>query len=400
VRAREPATRIATTTLATLLLAALAYVSVTGALHLQRVALRPAGSPSASPTPAPSAPSKGAPSPIPSPVMVTPPNAAGLAVISADFIDSFDGWVLLTSCAVPGAAQCHYATANTSDGGATWTRPVQVGPLVAATDGGAPRSIRFLNSIDGFAYGGTGAFATHDAGKSWTMVAIKATFINEIAVSAGTVWAITYPCAKGTLCAYEVRSSLDGGRTWSAAHALPTAYSPDVADAFPYGLVLSDVPLGDIQMTSDRGATWHAIKTPCTSNPFRGEATTPDGRELWEVCTAYPGADGTPGPQTLFVSEDAGQSWSQRHAFPQPGMWNVVSNQLHVAFSSANQATFASHDSGVTWLPVSSQNVTFTTIRFGTAQWGWALDDQRNVWTTADGGVTWQEGAALPNTLA
>jgi photosystem II stability/assembly factor-like uncharacterized protein len=404
VKPPHPATSAAIITLTTLLLAGVAYGATSGVLHRQGAAFRPMGTASASPSPLPSAAPSLSPSSIPKPVppssLPTPGSPAGLAVIGVEFVDQAHGWVLLSSCTVPGGPPCHYATASTTDGGATWSHPVPVGPLYDATDGGAPRSIRFVNIQDGFVYGGTGAFVTHDSGRSWTALSFKATYVADIVIGGGRVWALAYPCAKGTLCAYELRSSPDGGRTWSAPHTLPLNFSPDMPDAFPSGLILSNVPLGEIQLTVDGGATWQAIKSPCTSNPFRAEASTPDGRELWDVCTPYPGAADAFGHQTLFVSEDAGQSWSLRVAFPEPGTWQVVSSRPHLAFTSTNGQTFVSHDSGMTWSAVPSQTVVFTTIRFASAQWGWALDNVGNLWTTPDGGDTWLEAGAIPNTLS
>jgi photosystem II stability/assembly factor-like uncharacterized protein len=288
---------------------------------------------------------------------------------------------------------------GTTDGGQTWSSPVQVGPPVLITDGGAPRSIRFVSKQDGFVYGGTGAYVTHDGGQTWQGLGVPAVFVGSVAVRGNTVWVSTYPCPKGTSCSYEVRSSMDGGRTWSAPQKLPAGFSPENAVAIGSGLLLDDPTTSSVEVTTDGGISWRQIKLPCPQGTFRSDATTPDGVELWALCQPYPDAAGQVTTESLFVSEDAGKTWSKRNPGSVPLGW-LVATARHVAVISSNHATFITRDEGLTWSPASPPGVDLVTVRFNAPGWIWAVDIARNVWASTDGGGHWTPIGSLPSRLS
>jgi hypothetical protein len=386
-------TNVAITVLGTLVIAAVAYGAASG-FHVQRTGnihpMPPQARTTASPTPLPVE----LPSPQPTP--------GGLLALDADMADASTGWLVLTDC--PTQSVCHYFVAGTTDAGQSWSRPVQVGPSFPSGPGFAPRTIRFVNRQDGFVYGSQDAYAyvTHDGGKTWRTLAVQYVFLYGITISDGIAWVTTYPCPKGTLCQLEVRSSADGGRTWSAAHKLPPGYSPEAPVAFPTGVIMSSVPGGDIQITSNRGLTWRSLKSACAAPSFRGFVTTTDGTELWEQCIGYPDSSGAFSNVSLFVSEDGGTTWTRRTAppvMPSPAQESLVSSRALVAFAFGGDKSVATHDGGKTWNDISDQGTTFTTIRFS-AGWGWALDPQRVIWQTVDGGDHWTEAGSLPDRLS
>jgi len=221
-------TGIAITVLGTLVLSAAAYGAATGKLH-RTAAVQAVATPSASPKPSPTPLPVELPSPSPSP--------AGLFVVDQDVLDRTTAWMLVTNC--PIASTCYYAVTGTLDSGRSWSHPVQVGPSFPSYDGDAPRTIRFANLLDGFVYGISGAYVTHDGGKSWQRLPVPAVFVYSIAVSGNRAWATTYPCPKSTPCQLEVRSSTDAGHTWLAPHQLPVGFSPEAPVAFPDGLIMS-----------------------------------------------------------------------------------------------------------------------------------------------------------------
>jgi photosystem II stability/assembly factor-like uncharacterized protein len=389
---------VAITVLATLAIGSFAYAGMVRALHPVAVAL-PVSSPSpshhAAATPSPE---KQALTPVPAPIALPQ-----LDLEDLDLVDASTGWIVVSNCATTSAATCQYSVSGTQDGGDSWSTPVQVGPAFDRTDGGAPETVRFLNHRDGFVYGYSGAYITHDGGKTWTAAGLPAKFVYSIAAGGQTVWAVTSPCAKGAQCQLEVRRSIDGGRSWLAPHALPLGFFPEALVSFPSGVMMSGVPLGDIQMTSDAGATWRAIKTQCPGNPFRGYVATSDGNELWQMCLGYLDPTSNAADKTLFVSEDAGRSWSQRAtsqaggALPAAGYpaW-LVSNRSHVAFLSSAPTPLVTHDAGSTWTPVSLDGTALWLIRFAGPYAGWALEGTRNIWATNDGGETWNQSGGLP----
>jgi photosystem II stability/assembly factor-like uncharacterized protein len=341
--------------------------------------------------------------PKPSPVPSAPsqPVASGDDMfIDASPINALTGWVLLSNCIQPMTGPCHYAVVATSDGGRTWSKAAQVGPSVDVSDSGIPRKLTFINTKDGFFYGSTSAFATHDGGRTWTPLDLQASWFAEIKGRGTTAWVISYPCAKGTLCPYEVRLSADAGRTWSAPHPLPMGFSPeDVVAIADTGLLVSSVPTGDMELTLDRGMTWTSIATHCPSTTFRSVVTTTDGNELWELCQGTSQV----GSSKLFVSADSGKSWSlgtgRLPGFEnKPPIYNspdystmLVSSLPGTAVMASNQTTIAiTHDGGRTWNYVGEPGLLFQSVSFANATDGWAVDNSSNVWTTSDGGNHWK----------
>ena len=390
---------VAMTVLAALAIGSIAYAGTVRALHPLALAL-PAASPTSSPrTPAAPLPDKPPAGPIANPPAGTPL----LALVDIDLTDFSTGWILLTNCASIASGACEYSVAGTLDAGVSWTKPIQVGPPFDRTDGDAPRTVRFLNHEDGFVYGHSSAYVTHDGGNTWAGAGLPATFIDTMAVGGQTAWVVSSPCGKGVTCQQEVRRSIDGGRSWLAAHALPVGFYPEELVPFASGVMMSSVPLGDIQLTTDGGATWRSIKSQCTANPFRGTVATSDGIELWQLCSGYPDTTSGTANKTLFVSEDGGVSWKQRASslnggVLQPSGYPIwfVSNRARVAFMSGAPTPLMTHDAGSTWAPVGLDGTGLWLIRFAGSYDGWALEGTRNIWVTADGGETWSMGGGLP----
>jgi photosystem II stability/assembly factor-like uncharacterized protein len=334
-------------------------------------------------------------SPVAFPTSKPPSIPPGMVIWDLDLVDLSTGWVLVTNCVQP-IATCHYYVVITQNSGATWSKPVQVGGQFDPTNGDAPRTVHFLNRSDGFVYGGSIAYVTHDGGRSWARLNIPAVFIGFVTGRGSMAWAASYPCPKGTLCPYEVRSSADGGRTWSSPYKLPVGLSP--GEAVPFGASGLLMATGsDLMMTLDGGATWREIKSACTSAVFQQEIATSDGHELWLLCSDFP-AQGAQQKHSLYVSEDAGLSWSLR-TIKQPGELKPGTNGVggvesltagSVLFNPGVVGVVVSHDVGVSWTKA-GPDVGFGTIRFCGASDGWALDTQNYIWATTDGGDNWRQ---------
>lgn len=378
---------VATTVLATLVIAIIGYGAMAHAVpHPIAVAL-----PDASPTPpTPTSSPPVEPSPTPA---ISPPRIVGF-----DLVNARAGWILLSNCAQPRTAPCQYMVAATADGGQTWSEPVQVGQSYDPADGSAPRTIRFINAIDGFVYGAGGAFATHDGGKTWATLDLHATFFNAISGRGQTVWAATYPCAKGTLCSYEVRSSHDAGRSWSVPRPLPIGFSP--SDVIPFGTsgaIISGPSSGDLEVSSDGGNLWRPIKGQCSVNTFRAFVASPDGKEIWELCMAYPA--GASADKVLFVSEDGGKSWSQKASSQPSGQLSALGTQVSLISTrpgmllvgTEQTPLLLTRDAAASWTEVKVSPTGGTLWpRFANANDGWATDGaQAAIFSTNDGGASW-----------
>ena len=328
--------------------------------------------------------------------LVKPPSIPPrTAILDIDLVDLSTGWVLFTTCVQPMTGACHYSVVATTDGGASWSKPVQVGGQFDYANGDAPRTVHFVDKTDGFVYGGGFAFVTHDGGRTWAHLNIQAVFIEFITGRDGIVWAATYPCAKGTSCPYEIRSSVDGGVTWSSPHEVPAILPPLQGVAFAAsGLVVGTFT--DLMITLDGGATWRVIKSACATAVSPEQIATSDGLELWLLCT-----DGAKN-ETLYVSENAGASWSQR-ALPLPsgpksglsGATGLLSPSAGTALLNPGRGVMVSHDGGTTWAHAGPADVQFGAIRLCSAGDGWAIDDQHYIWATDDGGDHWTRVAGL-----
>lgn len=338
-------------------------------------------------------------SPVPSNAPKTPAASADVVFLDAAPLDASTGWVLLSNCFQPLTGPCHYSVIHTSDGGRTWSKSVQVGPSSDGSDAGVPRKLTFINPNDGFEYGSTSAFATHDGGRTWKAVGLQPYSFASIKGRGTTAWVISYPCAKGNLCPYEVRLSVDAGRTWSAPHPLPAGFSPeDVVAIGDTGLLVASVPAGDIELTLDRGTTWTSVATRCPVNTLRSVVTTYDGNELWVLCQG----DQQSGFTKLVVSIDGGKSWTVRTNLPgsenKAPIYNspdystmLVSTSPGTALMASNQTTISiTHDGGKTWTPVGEGGLLFQSMSFANATDGWAVDNSTTIWTTIDGGDHWQ----------
>ena len=376
---------IAAVLLAALVIGTFAYIRAGGSLH---TVAPPKASAVRSAVPE-------TPTPTPSTGPKAPAGSAQFGVLDTAPLTASAGWILLSNCWAGGPLPCHYSVARTSDGGRTWSKAVQVGPSSDGSDAGVPRKLTFINGFDGFEYGSTSAFVTHDGGRTWTAVEIQASWFALIKGRGTMAWALSYPCPKATLCSYEVRSSVDAGRTWSSPHLLPLGFSPADAVAFSQtGLLVSSVPTGEMQLTLDGGTTWTSIATHCPANTFLSVVTTADGLELWELCENTT----KPGIWRLFVSADRGKSWSLRTSpplvektFPSDYSTMLVSPRRGTALTASNSETIKiTHDGGRTWKAVGEVGLLFQSITFANASDGWALDNSSTVWTTSDGGDHWQ----------
>lgn len=390
----EPATRklsgvnVAITVLATLVIAMIAYSATTHAVHPDAVAL---------------------PTELPAPWMIptsppvepppTPPTAAPrLFIWGFDLINARTGWILLTNCTQPMTGRCQYMVAGTADGGQTWSALVQVGPSYDPADGGAPRTIRFINAADGFVYGAGGAFVSHDGGRTWRPLDLPANFVNAISGHGQTVWVTTYPCPKGILCGYEVRSSRDGGWTWSAPRRLPVGFSPsDVVSFGPSDALIWGPPSGELVMTTDGGITWRPIKGSCSDTTFRALVTSSDGHEIWELCLGIPG--NASASKVLSLSEDGGKTWSQKASSHSPNSLpslgtevSLVSPRPYMVLLGTDQTPlFLTRNAAASWIQVLTSPIGGSlSIRFAGASDGWAIGaGQTTIWSTRDGGENW-----------
>ena len=346
--------------------------------------------------PSPVAPiTSGKPSPAP-----TARQPAGYVVYDAEVSDSLHGLALLTNCIQPMTGKCHYFVTSTVDGGRTWSRPVQVGGDFDPTDGGAPRNLRFLSASDGFVYGGTAAFVTHDGGLTWSKLVVPVTYFAQMGGAGTNVWITTWPCPKGDpACSYQLLTSTDSGRSWSPPKALPHGFYPYRMVSFGQaGFFATDESPGDIEISLDGGVTWSATLEPCGASTLESVVGTDGASALWQLCVDYKSGAST-APRLVFVSNDGGVTWT-RHAISSitvdqasSGFFQVIASPMAgSAVIASNQTSMSiTHDGGRSWHAVGPSGVGFSSIRFVSSSIGVAVDVTHGTWVTTDGGDHWTE---------
>ena len=407
---RQVLAGVATLVIGALVISTFVFVRSLGLpRHAQTVASGTRTSPARTTSPTPessptlSPPQQPSPSPSPAPI------AGNTATpIDVDLVDSQHGWALLSNCVTGGSGDCQYFVGFTANGGDSWALGVRVGPTFDPRNGDAPRHVHFSSAQDGFVWGGFEAYVTHDGGGTWATATLEGPQYVAFAGRGGLVWAVVYPCKKGSGigggCVFQVHSSSDGGRTWSAAYSLPATFNRVDATAFgPHGLLVGSLGVAGALMTTDGGVTWRRLGARCGTTSVGEFMTTSDGTSIIDDCVLA--AHGTTILQSVWVSSDGGRTWTEPPLYgvgpflPECTYPIVITStgQAGTAAAASFGCTIAlTHDGGVTWKETGPQGSGFIAITFAKPDDGWALDTQRNIWVTTDGGKSWLTALGAP----
>jgi photosystem II stability/assembly factor-like uncharacterized protein len=260
--------------------------------------------PSPAPSPRPPSPRPSAPTPTP------PAPLAPLAFDDVAFGTAESGW------AVGGRSlnDTVLLASHTSDGGVTWSAPVTVTTLAAASESQGV-AVRFADSQHGWV-SGPGLFATADGGQSWQPAPVTGT-VEPVAPAGGTAWALDYPCGNDQACAPTLIESPVATERWAPAGSqptLPAAPATLLRVSAGSAFIFVAASLGAVQApwfeTQDGGATWRALTNPCGQSDSADVPASLDGRTIWVACGVEPSA-GTELKQ-VFVSSDGGSTWQLR----------------------------------------------------------------------------------------
>lgn len=279
-------------------------------------------------------------------------------VLAAEFVDAWDGWLLVQTSPGPRAAVVAESLYRTSDGGATW---VDLGNPVSGQDwaygvvfGGDHMSgWLYSRSTSGYVY------ATDDGGSTWRRVTLPAPhgawpvavpgasspeefFVGARPTAGAGVVAVVVPIPPpqgrsangGVLIGYPpltVRtfdgggqifyryrtladgsgyiaaadadqvelSSPDGGRSWRAISLPSIGGAVGFVDALDWWWVGA----GGWATTSDGGVTWSRIRTTAVPDPVPGSLQVLDGDHAW-----FAGVTET--RPYLEKTEDGGHDWA------------------------------------------------------------------------------------------
>jgi hypothetical protein len=307
-------------------------------------------------------------------------------LLSIDLNDAHHGWALIQICDHD-VVTCQYWVESFHNDAEDWFGATRVGPSFAGTSGDSPRFIHFANTKDGFVYGLGVAYVTHDGGSSWSAIPGSYGILAAI-VGSTTLWMVSEPCVPPSQCLTAVRTSVDGGRTWSDAAPLPVDFQADQAFDFGTSGLLLGAPTSDMAITKDGGRTWRSVPGRCSPGPSDSRVDTPDGSEIWELCATT--------PLQLSVSDDGGATWSlkppitvttsagQALLSPNPGV------ELLITGLGGNEISemLVSTDHGGSWRQVpSGKGLVY--VAFGADGYGWAFDGYGHMFKSADYGLTW-----------
>jgi photosystem II stability/assembly factor-like uncharacterized protein len=335
---------------------------------------------SASPSALPSTP---APATAPAPP-AAPPN---FQATSVTFVGPHTGYVLGQAgtpghCGPPDLYICT-SIAGTSDRGSTW-HGVRA-PVTGAPAGPAGVSqVRFYNTSDGWAFGPQ-LWATHDGGLHWTRIRTHGLRVTALETAGQRVFAVWAQCSGGGAdfaagcTSSALYSASPGGGQWAAVPGAGTAYSLTGA-ASSSALVLAG---------------------------SRGYLLAPDGTLLGGPVTsagAWQPVTGTASPSPAPCQPGAAQASGQpagallaATSTTPPGLVLVCASPA--AGGAQAKTVYTSADGGQTWQKAGAAPAAGTaTSVAGTTTGRIILATTAGLELSTDGGATWTAGqGSLPS---
>ena len=339
---------------------------------------------------------------------------AGFRVLSISFVSDLRGWALGTvRC---GTGRC-VALLSTPDGGRSWqplTAPTRAAGAVYSTCPAGPpcvQQIRFATSQLGYAYDPS-LLITTDGGEHWQK--LGGPYVSSLEAADGTVVRVA---SDGMGCSgmrYQVDSAPVGTTAW---HTLPgpaiEMICPPVLYRQGHRVVLVDYgnPAGGVRASAqiarsaDGGRTWTSGPDSCGGKDgyASGVALAPPDVLVLVCQHQMSGPSGVFGPAWDRVSVDGGATFGPDHVVPtrlSATAGVVVRYQLAAASTGRllvvetgqrSSSVLLTETGGRTWsvplaLPAASSVLLVGYQDPLTAR----LAQAGTVWTTTDGGHTWQ----------
>jgi hypothetical protein len=365
---------------------------------------------------------------------VPPPVPPNFQPTSVTFVSTSIGWVI-GQAGTPGHCATRYCTsvARTDNAGKTWfgvPAPLTGAPSGATGVGG----IRFLNGIDGWAFGPQ-LFATHDRGHTWTQVNTDGLRVTDLETVGDRAFAVFASCtgsgsAFAAQCTtFTLYSSPAGADDWTPVGASTSGLTTGTAGSASIVLTGSTGYLlgpGGMLYSGpvDGSAAWSQVaRVPCAVGTAQPDGLPSgallgaiDASNLIIACLQQAGMPGGQQQKVIYSSANGGASWQQVATAPTAGVASSVaaspsqavilgtnegidvlasggtSWQQATLLSGSPRASGAAGASGAPGAPVAVaggfQYVGMTTDEQGIALPADATDGV--VWFTFDGGAHWQ----------
>jgi hypothetical protein len=275
---------------------------------------------------------------------------------------------------------------RTNDAGATWR------VSGALPKGFYPWSTAFENSRDGYVTGNTGTVFTDNGGRTWSVVAVKYSPL-AISVNRGNVWVAAEDyCPSATdvpKCGTYLESFHFGNLTPSSTSWVPSDQPVVTQVSADSGYAVgSDNFAGRVYYTSNSGASWRMVNSPCDRNQISGDSVM-SSTELLTYCEF--GSPGDSGPTVIYATSNGGDTWKKVNAAPVFGLEAGAGStgQFLWDFNGAAKLSESS-DHGMHWTEV-------PTVRYGTnaivvtygVHEAWHVVTGRGIYRTLDG-TTWK----------
>jgi len=310
---------------------------------------------------------------------------AGFAPMSFAAVGDDDVWVLGTFPCRTGSCA---ALVRTTDAGRRFTR-------VAVPFGAV--AVRFADSRDGFAYGASSFWTTHDGGSIWRRLALRQ--VLAFATGGGTAYAVTGRCGSNGCASVRFERSPVTADAWRStampfAHAAPNFDLAAVGTSvWLFGGASSGGRLSDVlARSSDSGRTFVTGTAPCYAE-LAAHLEPSSARVLWAFCPT--GMMGI-----AWRSTDAGARFTALHiprCCPNSTSLAPASDETAVAAANGVRRLLRTRDGGSTWLPAGvPRGVTYwSSIEFADARVGLGLAQiggglKLTLLRTSDSGATWR----------
>ncbi len=299
---------------------------------------------------------------------ITPPASSMEMMNSVFFLDTSAGWVILAHADDQGQQQ--FRIASTSDAGVTWST--------------SPLNLPWKRYPEDFSGGVYVSF--RDKLHGW----IELDLMSSSSLSVGRLLATD-----------------DGAKTWNAPQGDPGEAGSLCFFSSTDGLLTAGLGNSELWATHDGSKTWQqmSFKAPPSISPADlpayGEPICRTSKHgLMPVTytpTDYPERRGFATALVLFVTDDAGKTWSIDTIVPNlPDISHGYTVQSAIVDSSAITVT---ESAGIVTMAVASPNtevrrITLSTfkevpdISFADATHGWA-STHSGMFSTNDGGATW-----------
>jgi hypothetical protein len=318
------------------------------------------------------------------------PSASAVTVPPGPAVDGFipedvtavsagQWWVLGSDIAGCSGADCTRIL-HTQDAGQTFTS-IPTPPAVVT-------GLRFVNSEDGWAIGGTTVWSTHDGGARWNGTAIGGT-VAELETSGDYVYAIV--------------DDPDAMVTWSLDRSPITADSWQVVTSSGVELANLNVHGGDVWLSLGQGPNanllWastdggeHPTETTFCSGAAGVPSLAASPGHIWALCS-------TGSSEDVWLSTDGGQTFTEAQSPIQLGSgWSSIAGVSASTAVVAGTSLQLTVDGGRSFRTVLANGDDWSVVGFTTAEAGFALSypnssyaQPNGLWRTDDAGAQWHQ---------